>query len=237
MAQSFDLARPTEAMLNCMRLADHAFLLELTGENPLGWHYPAYFGIDRLKGAAGTALTWLGELPDPRFTSGVLIPTYLDVIAADQPVVHRIAAIANNTFLAYHKMTVPLRAAPHAGRASHLLTLTRVDFAIPQIRSHGAGGSPLTFRERQCLSQAASGLVVKQIAAEIGVSEKTVELHLARARHKLAARTTTQAVAVALARALDGCRPACDLSASRDYSRLAELTAVGNDDMEAQFRV
>jgi DNA-binding CsgD family transcriptional regulator len=45
-------------------------------------------------------------------------------------------------------------------------------------------------------------LVTKQIAAELGVSEKTIEMHLARARHKLGARTTTQAVAISLAAAV-----------------------------------
>ena len=40
------------------------------------------------------------------------------------------------------------------------------------------------------------------MAAALGVSEKTVELYLARARRKLGARTTTQAVATALLMAL-----------------------------------
>jgi DNA-binding CsgD family transcriptional regulator len=86
---------------------------------------------------------------------------------------------------------------------------TQLDFAIPQIHSREEEGSPLTFRERQCLSLAADGLSAKRMAVALGVSEKTVELHLARARHKLGARTTTQAVAASLAMALNGaCRRA-----------------------------
>jgi DNA-binding CsgD family transcriptional regulator len=79
--------------------------------------------------------------------------------------------------------------------------LTQLDCAIPQIRS-GGGDPGLTLRERQCLSLAASGRGAKQIAAALGVSGKTIELHLACARRKLGARTTTQAVAAVLAMAM-----------------------------------
>lgn len=115
---------------------------------------------------------------------------------------HRIAAIANSTFLAYRRLTVPLYATPRPGRTSHLLVFTQVQFAIPQIRKRREGGRQLKFRERQCLSLAASRLAAKQIAAEIGIAEKTIELHLARARHRLGARTTAQAVAASLAMAM-----------------------------------
>jgi FixJ family two-component response regulator len=46
------------------------------------------------------------------------------------------------------------------------------------------------------------------VPTQIGVSEKTVELHLARARHKRGAQTTTQAVAAALVIALTRGLPA-----------------------------
>jgi DNA-binding CsgD family transcriptional regulator len=199
--RGFDLARPVESLTGCMRYADNAFLLDVTGANPLGWGYDALAGTERLKGAA-FAVRCLGEQPDQDFTRSVLVPSYLEAIAADQPVVHRVAAIANSTFLAYRRMTIPLHAAPRAPRASHLLALTQLDFAIPLGGLREEGLSQLRFRERQCLSLAASGLVGKQIAAEIGVSEKTVELHLARARHKLGARTTAHSVAISLAMAM-----------------------------------
>ena len=219
-AQSFDLARPAEAMRACMRYADVVHLIEVAGENPLGWRFPAAVGLDRSKAMAQPLPTCLGEFPDQDFARRVLLPTYKEAIAAGQPVVHRvavvadnsetlatvgttpvvhrIAAAANNVLLSYRKMTVPLYEATSAGHPSHLLIISHVDIVIPQIRSSAAAQPPLTPRERQCLSMAASGLVAKQMAGEIGISEKTIELHLAGARHKLGARTTAQAIAINL---------------------------------------
>jgi DNA-binding CsgD family transcriptional regulator len=199
-AQTFDIARPAESVLGYAHFADVVQLIDLAATNPLGWAFSAKLGIERLNGATNPAATCFGDLDDQGFARGVLLPTYLEAIAADQPVVHRIAAVANNVFLSYRRLTVPLYAA-RAGQASHFLTLTRLDCALPRIRSSG-DGRPLTVRERQCLSLVASGLSGKRIAVALGVSSKTVELHLAHARRKLRARTTAQAVAAALVMAL-----------------------------------
>lgn len=221
--QRFDLAQPAKAMRDRLRFADVAHLVEVSGANPLGWRLPVAVGLGPAKDVEPLP-TCLGELPDQDFTRSVLLPTYMQAIAAGQPVVHRITAVvdtlatlatvgttpvvhriartANSLLLSYRKMTVPLYVTPGAGQPSHLLIISHVDVAIPPIRSHGDVGFPLTVRERQCLSLAASGLVAKQMAAEIGISEKTVEMHLACARHKLGARTTAQAVAINLAMAV-----------------------------------
>jgi DNA-binding CsgD family transcriptional regulator len=199
----FDVAHPVESLQECMRHADHAFLLDVTAENPLGWSYCAQAGVERLNGAAHT-VSCLGEQPDPQFTRKVLVRTYAEVLAIDRAVVHRVAALANDTFLAYRKLTVPLHKRPCSARASHILTLTHLEFALPQIRARTEAALALAPRERLCLALAATGLVSKQIAAEISISEKTVELHLARARHKIGAQTTTQAVAIGLISALLG---------------------------------
>ena len=175
-AQSFDPARPADVVLRCARFADYTQLVDLAPHDPLGWPFVAKLGIERLNGATNPAATCLGELPDQVFARDVLLPTYVEAAAADQPVVHRIAAVANHVFLSYRRLTLPLRATPRAREASHLLMLTHLDCAIPLFYSRGAG-RPLTLRERQCLSLAASGLAGKQIAAALGVAAKTVELH------------------------------------------------------------
>lgn len=202
-ANRFDLDRPVESLVGCMAYADNAFLLDVSGSHPPSWKYRAQAGLERLRGAAVPA-SCLGEQPDQRFTRGVLIPSYFDAIAADQPVIHRITAVANNTFLAYRKMTIPLHATSRAGRVTHILTFAQIDLVLPNVRSGRGEGCPLSARERQCLLLAAGGLMSKQIAAEMGISEKTVEMHLTNARRKLGARTTAHAVAISLAMALAG---------------------------------
>jgi len=202
--QRLEPARPAEAVLSCARFADFVQIIDLAATNPLGWAFSANVGIERLNGATNPAASCFGELPDQDFARDVLLPTYWEAISADQPVVHRIAAVANNVLLSYRRLTVPLRAASRAGEVSHFLTLTQLDCAIPQIDLRAEAWCALTFRERQCLALAASGLSAKGMSFALGISEKTIELHLARARHKLGARTTTQAVATALTIALIG---------------------------------
>ena len=55
----------------------------------------------------------------------------------------------------------------------------------------------LSARERQVFSRVAAGLLNKQIAAELGVSEKTVKVHRAHAVAKLQARSLADLVRIA----------------------------------------
>ncbi|XUY29923.1 helix-turn-helix transcriptional regulator (plasmid) [Agrobacterium sp. rho-8.1] len=53
----------------------------------------------------------------------------------------------------------------------------------------------LSPRERQCLEHIAAGLIPKQIAAKLSISESAVRLYLRSARRKLDSKTSHQAVA------------------------------------------
>jgi FixJ family two-component response regulator len=55
----------------------------------------------------------------------------------------------------------------------------------------------LTARERQVLALVVSGLLNKQVAWELGVSEKTVKVHRARVVRKMAARSLPDLVRIA----------------------------------------
>jgi len=57
----------------------------------------------------------------------------------------------------------------------------------------------LTARERDVLEQAAKGLHAKEIAAELGISPRTVEVHKTRIMEKLGVRNTAELVRFALA--------------------------------------
>ena len=60
----------------------------------------------------------------------------------------------------------------------------------------------LTLRERQVLAALAEGMTRKEIAWQLGVTERTVRLHTRRACERLGAQTPTQAVAIAIRRRL-----------------------------------
>jgi FixJ family two-component response regulator len=64
--------------------------------------------------------------------------------------------------------------------------------------------SSLTARERQVLDGVVAGLLNKQIAADLGIVEKTVKVHRARAVAKMGARSTAELVRMAASLAEGG---------------------------------
>jgi pimeloyl-ACP methyl ester carboxylesterase/DNA-binding CsgD family transcriptional regulator len=62
----------------------------------------------------------------------------------------------------------------------------------------GAAPPSLTPRQREVLRQAARGATDKEIARDLGLSPRTVEMHVARALAALGARNRTEAVGAAL---------------------------------------
>jgi DNA-binding CsgD family transcriptional regulator len=67
----------------------------------------------------------------------------------------------------------------------------------------------ITARQLQCLSHAADGLTMRQIAARVYLSTDTVKNDLVRVREALRAHNTTHAVAIAMRNGLiaDAGRP------------------------------
>jgi DNA-binding NarL/FixJ family response regulator len=61
---------------------------------------------------------------------------------------------------------------------------------------------PLTPREREVLQMLASGLVNKEIASKLSISDHTVKFHVASILGKLGASTRTEAVALGIRRGL-----------------------------------
>jgi RNA polymerase sigma factor (sigma-70 family) len=64
--------------------------------------------------------------------------------------------------------------------------------------------STLTARERQVLALVVSGLLNKQVASELGVSEKTVKVHRSRAVEKMGARSLPDLVRMAVRLGIGG---------------------------------
>ena len=200
--ENLDPQHLVEGMAKCTPFAEMINLVAPHRRNPLGWCYPAVIGLHHVRGASGNSPpNYPAIFQIKLLRASNFLPTYLDVINAAQPVVHKVTTVASNVFLSYRKLTYPIYSDRRSGDPSHILMLLHVDFAIPCITSE-RGTSPLSVRERQCLSLTAAGLGAKEMASEIGISEKTIELHLSRARQKLGARTKPQAVAINLAMAM-----------------------------------
>jgi DNA-binding NarL/FixJ family response regulator len=71
---------------------------------------------------------------------------------------------------------------------------------IERIIARPAGGETLSDREREVLQHAVRGLTNKQIGAILGISDRTVQNHLASIFEKLGAASRTEAVTIALQR-------------------------------------
>ena len=89
---------------------------------------------------------------------------------------------------AFEELVVALRAVERG--ESYLSPTVTGDLVEHYIRDAGAGperdaGRPLTDREREVLQLVAEGLAMKQIAAELGVSVKTIETHRRQIMDKL----------------------------------------------------
>ena len=82
--------------------------------------------------------------------------------------------------------------------------LTSVPAALAQVVFEGEApdGRMLTPREREILMLLGEGLVNKEIAVRLGVSEHTVKTHLAAIYEKLDASNRAEAVATGLRRGL-----------------------------------
>ena len=70
------------------------------------------------------------------------------------------------------------------------------------VRAHGPLIEPLTPREQEVLAGVAAGLTNKQIAARLGISDRTVQFHLGNVLGKLGVASRTEAAVLALQRGL-----------------------------------
>lgn len=137
----------------------------------------------------------LGRGPERAATPLVVLLDDLDRSSAAQAL--RVGARA---VLAPHASPAEIGAAIRAAAAG----LTSVPAALAQVVFEGEApdGRMLTPREREILMLLGEGLVNKEIAVRLGVSEHTVKTHLAAIYEKLDASNRAEAVATGLRRGL-----------------------------------
>lgn len=110
-----------------------------------------------------------------------------------------------------HGAAISVMAAGDRGRRSYGLffredrdfeqsDLSELQVIMTKLHSGGETESALTAAEIQALKMQSDGLRLKQIAAEIGISESAVKARLNNAKRKLGAKTMSQAASIAAAR-------------------------------------
>jgi DNA-binding NarL/FixJ family response regulator len=123
------------------------------------------------------------------------------VFDADERIIAAVEAGASGYLLKGAPREDVFAAVRTVAAGGSLLTPVAVSAVLRRVRGE-SGSAPeprvtLTPRERAVLEQLARGLGNKQIAAALGISERTVKFHVGALFAKLGASTRTEAVAQA----------------------------------------
>jgi len=161
------------------RLAPEVLLLDL--------ELPGLDGVDAIP-----------RLAEASPATGVLVFTAYD---ADERVLGAIRAGARG-YLLKGATTADIAAAIRAVAAGGSALEPRVAAKLAAALRAPRGAGQLSAREREVLGLIAEGLPGKQIARQLGISERTVKFHTASLLRKLGADNRAQAVAVAAERGL-----------------------------------
>jgi DNA-binding NarL/FixJ family response regulator len=126
----------------------------------------------------------------------VLVFTVFD---ADERIIAAVEAGASGYLLKGAPREEVFAAVRTVGAGGSLLTPVAVSAVLRRVRGEAtpAPRPALTPRERAVLEQLARGLGNKQIAAALGITERTVKFHVGALFEKLGASTRTEAVAQA----------------------------------------
>jgi DNA-binding NarL/FixJ family response regulator len=119
------------------------------------------------------------------------------VFDADERIIAAVEAGASGYLLKGAPREEVFAAVRTVAAGGSLLTPVAVSAVLRRVRGEAAPGVSLTPRERAVLEQLARGLGNKQIAAALGISERTVKFHVGALFAKLGASTRTEAVAQA----------------------------------------
>ena len=106
---------------------------------------------------------------DKRFLSGILEAGAVGFLPKD---------------CAYAELVTAIRVV-HAGQVYLSPAISKVVISDYRSRLNGAGSAELTVREREILQRIAEGHSAKEIAANLGLSQKTVETHRQKIMEKL----------------------------------------------------
>ena len=133
-----------------------------------------------------------GDYPDRSYFAAVVQPCFHDLTDAGEPTVHRVSASIQGKLAVYERLTLPIFS---RNKMDYSVTLSKLLALVETPMEINLG--TLSVRERQCLSLLAAGLSAKRIAADLQLSQSTVENHVEHLKRKLGARSVAHATAIA----------------------------------------
>ena len=194
-------------------LATHRLMARLTATSGLGTRVRYGLSVGGAVATVGLVDMTADVLPG----GGAFLLLLVPVMAASTALGFRAGMVALEVCALGAWLLVVLRGHPWYTEPAHLARLTLFlaegtfvavlalavrSTALPSARrvpdAEASGVDPLTPRELEVLSLAATGLQVHEIARHLFVSRETVKSHLARGYAKLGARNRADAVARAL---------------------------------------
>lgn len=126
----------------------------------------------------------VGDYPDRGYINNIIVPHYTEVRAEGVPSVYRVQTQIQGRLAVYERLILPFT---RNGSVVDCLSVSRLELLVEDFVPPSF--PVLSPREKQVLGCLASGLGYKQIAPKLGVSEKTVEKHIASMKSKLDAKT------------------------------------------------
>lgn len=146
-------------------------------------------------------VTRLCDYPDQSFIKQHVAAPFSAVRDSSQPVVETVQARMLDQYLVYDRLILPQKVS--RGRSAWAVSLVIPRLVLPAVSL----SKPLTRRDNDVLSLIIEGLTAKQIAARLGLSQRTVEHRTQHLKDKFGAATIPQMVAMAIGMKLAGPRP------------------------------
>lgn len=186
----------TSSLTIRMRLA----VIELASDEPKDWIlrpvrqtriYSRIIDLDSLFGGGR-----LGDIRDQTYIESSVLPAYFKAIQAKQPLIDTVETKLVGVRVIYDRIILPQRA---ENQPQWLVVCTNGRFMAKAPR----GNLKIDITDEAILTALIEGMTLKEIAAEVGLSPRTVEHRLERVRQQVGARSLPHLTALFVAGGFD----------------------------------
>lgn len=169
-------------------LRKNLYVFDLSDENPLNFSLHGTVQNIDMQGMS----TSLRDYPDLKYVEEKVIPNYLIAKRRSEVAVDRVTSVIQGFIATYDRAIIPLQA-----KSGKILSVSMTDTKL--LVDHVNVKQVLTERQAFILSMVAEGWSAKEIAAELGLSNRTVEHHLEAIKRNMRAKNVSHAVSMYVA--------------------------------------